>query len=383
MKVALVHDWLTGMRGGERCLESLARLYPDATIFTLLHVPGSVSPEIERHEIRTSYLQKIPGIARWYRRFLPLFPSAIESLDLRGHDLVISVSHCVAKGVVPPPDAAHFCYCLTPMRYVWDMYADYFGPGKAGLLTRAAAALAAPRLRAWDVSSCARVDRFAAISRHVAGRIRRFYGIEAEVLHPPVDCSRFRVGTGPGEFYLVVSALVPYKRVDLAVAACTRLGLPLRVIGEGPEERKLRAAAGPTVEFLGRKGDPEVAEHYERCRAFLFPGEEDFGITPLEAHACGRPVVAYGRGGILDTVVPDGKPGGEPEPGAASPTGLHFAPQTQEALEDAIRRIEDGRARFDSRALRARAESFDKPVFERKLRQFCADGEALAASRRG
>jgi len=277
----------------------------------------------------------------------------------------------------------HLCYLLTPMRYVWDMAADYFGPGKAGRLTRAAAAVVSPFLRNWDVASCHRVDQFAAISRHVADRVQRYYGREAQVLHPPVDCQRFTVGSGPGEGYLVVSAFVPYKRVELAVEACTRLGRPLTVIGKGPEEATLRAKAGPTVRFLGWKSNDAIAAHYRDCRAFLFPGEEDFGITPLEAQASGRPVIAYGRGGICDTVVPAPPHAGRPALFEGPPTGILFQEQTVDALCDAIERFEREADQFDPAALRAHAERFDLPHFERRLRAFTDAGAALCAERRG
>jgi glycosyltransferase involved in cell wall biosynthesis len=362
--VALVHDWLTGMRGGERCLEVFCELFPEADLFTLLHVPGSVSPLIERQRIVTSFVHRLPAVATRYRYYLPLFPAAVETFDLRGYDLVLSSSHCVAKGARPAPGARHVCYCFTPMRYVWDLYDDYFGRG-AGPLTRALMPPVAARLRRWDRTSSGRVDRFAAISRHVAARIERYYERSAEVIYPPVDVQRFEVAADSDDaFYLVVSALAPYKRIDLAIQAAMRVGRRLLVVGSGPEERRLHALAGPGVEFLGRRSDPEVAELYRRCRAVLFPGIEDFGIVPLEAMAAGRPVIAFAGGGVLETVVP---PGGD-----RPPTGLFFHAQTVDALADAMRRLESGAVAFDPKALRSRAEEFDRGRFKETIGSFLA-----------
>jgi glycosyltransferase involved in cell wall biosynthesis len=369
MRVALVHDWLTGMRGGERCLEVFCELYPDADLFTLLHVPGAVSPVIERRRIVTSFVQHLPRAATVYRNYLPLFPAAVARFDLRGYDLVLSSSHCVAKGARVPPDAVHVCYCFTPMRYVWDRYDDYFGRG-AGALTRAAMPPIAAALRRWDRRSSGRVHHFIGISRHVAERIRVCYARSADVIYPPVDAQRFQVADdSDGDFYLVVSALAPYKRVDLAVRAAGRLGRRLLVVGSGPEAPRLKALAGPTVEFLGWRNDAEIAELYRRCRALLFPGLEDFGIVPLEAMAAGRPVIAFAAGGALETVVPTG--GDEP------PTGVFFPEQTVEALAAAILTFEGQADRFVPKALRAHAEIFDRPRFkdqiaaylERRLRE--------------
>jgi glycosyltransferase involved in cell wall biosynthesis len=361
LRVALVHDWLTGMRGGERCLEVFCELYPQADLYTLLYVPGSVSPTIERRRIVTSFVQKLPGVARYYRHYLPLFPAAIERFDLRGYDLVLSSSHCVAKGVLAP-GGPHVCYCFTPMRYVWDMYGEYFGRS-AGFLTRALMPPVAAALRRWDRRASRRVDHFVAISRLVADRIQRFYGRSAEVIYPPVDVQRFRLAEEePEDFYLVVSALAPYKRVDLAVAAASRLGRRLVVVGSGPEEAKLRAQAGRTVEFLGWRDDDEVADLYRRSRALLFPGLEDFGIVPLEAMASGRPVIAFGAGGALETVVP--LDGDEPA------TGLFFPEQTVEALVQTIGRFEHEAHRFAPKSLRARAEQFDRPRFKERIAKY-------------
>ncbi len=364
MRVALIHDWLTGMRGGERCLEVFCELFPDADLFTLLHVRGSVSPTIENRRITTSFLQRLPAMEVRYRALLPLFPWAVERFDLRGYDLVLSSSHSVAKGVRVPRGALHLCYCFTPMRYVWDRYDDYFG-ARAPWPVRLLMPPVAEALRLWDRRTATRVHHYIAISRFVAERIARCYGREAEVIYPPVDLQRFRLSEEAGEFYLVVSALTPYKRVDLAVEAANRLGVRLVVVGSGPEERRLRARAGPTVEFLGWRSDAEVAELYARCRALLFPGVEDLGIVPLEAMASGKPVLAFDRGGARETVVPL-------EPGIESPTGLYFSSQTVGALVDAIHRFEANAHRFVPKALRAHAENFDRPLFKERIAAYVA-----------
>ncbi len=364
MRVALVHDWLTGMRGGERCLEVFCELFPDAPLFTLLHVPGSVSPTIENRRITTSFLQRFPGIESRYRYLLPLFPWAIERFDLQGYDLILSASHCVVKGVRVPAGALHLCFCFTPMRYVWDLYRDYFGE-RAGRAARLLMPPVAAALRRWDRATAKRVHHFVAISRFVAERIRRCYGRAADVIYPPVDIRRFRLAEEPGEFYLMVSALTPYKRVDLALTAVNRLGVRLVVVGSGPEEVRLRALAGPTVKLLGWRSDDEVSELYARCRALLFPSVEDFGIAPLEAMASGRPVIALGHGGARETVVPLND-------GAEAPSGVFFAEQTVESLVEAIRRFEANAHRFDPKALRAHAEAFDRPLFKERIEAWVA-----------
>jgi glycosyltransferase involved in cell wall biosynthesis len=357
-RVALVHDWLTGMRGGERCLEVFCELFPEAPLFTLLHVPGSVSPTIERRRIVTSFVQRLPGAATRYRQYLPLFPAAVRALPLDGYDLVLSLSHCAAKAVRVAPGALHLCYCFTPMRYVWDLEDDY--ARGAHWLTRAALPPVAAALRRWDRRTEG-VDAFVAISHHIADRIRRVYGRDSEVIHPPVDVARFHPAGAVDDYYLVVSALVPYKRIDVAVAAATRLGRRLLIVGSGPEEARLRALAGPTVTFLGWRADAEVAELYARCRAVLFPAVEDYGIVPLEAAAAGRPTLALGRGGALETMVglDDGR-----EP----PTAVFFAEPTVESLVGAIQTFEQAAHRFDPRALRARAARFDRPIFADRVR---------------
>ncbi len=365
MKVALVHDWLTGMRGGERVLEVFCELFPEADLFTLLHVPGTVSPTIERMRIHTSFVQKLPLVARMYRRYLPIFPKAIESFDLSEYGFVLSCSSCVAKGVRPRAGIAHVCYCNTPMRYVWDMFEDYFGPMAhlaGGRLTHWAAARMAVRLRAWDVRTCDRVTHFIANSRHVADRIRRHYNRESTVICPPVDGYRFPPPARhwrEGEYYLVLGALAPYKRTELAVEAADRLKYPLWVVGGGQDERKLKAISGSRVKWLGPGSDAQVPGYYAGCRALIFPGEEDFGIVPLEAMASGRPVVAYGKGGALETVIDS--------------TGVLFPEQTVESLLAAVERLEAEAEKYDPAVMRRHALEFDKPIFKERIRSYIFD----------
>jgi glycosyltransferase involved in cell wall biosynthesis len=355
-RVALVHDWLTGMRGGEKVIEVLGSLYPEAPLHTLFHFPGSVSPEIESHPIRTSFLQNAPGIRRHYRSYLPLFPAAIEELDLSGFDVVLSSSHCVAKGVIAPPDAFHLCYCHTPMRYAWDQEHAYF-PKRHGAGPRLRS-LALTALRAWDVSSAVRVNLFVANSRFVARRIETYYGRSAEVVHPPVDVDFFTPGPERGkhgkEYCLMVSALAPYKRIELAMAACEKLEIELRIVGEGPERKRLAGIATPNVHFLGTVGPEKLRDLYRGASLFLQPGVEDFGIASVEALACGTPVVAAARGGILD-VVEDGRHG-VLYPDWEGPSALAGA-------IDKARRIE-----FNGLDLRNRAESFAVSRFIDRIR---------------
>jgi len=389
VRVALVHDWLTGMRGGERCLEALCDLFPGADLFTLLHVRGSVSEMIERRRIHTSAIQALPFAASRYRYYLPLFPWAVEQLPLEGYDLILSGSHCVAKGVKPSPRALHIAYVYTPMRYIWDMQEAYVEPGRMGPLSRPLLRAVAGRLRRWDLDANDRVDHFAAISQHVAGRIRRHYGREAEVIYPPVETARFHIANRSDDYFLVAGAFAPYKRIDLAIEACNRLGRRLVIVGEGQEGRRLRRMAGPTIEFLGWRPDDEFAGLLGRCRALIFPGEEDFGILPVEAMACGRPVIAYGKGGVTETVVPlnsfefrvssdasrecvNPKPETQ-NPKPETPTGVFFYEQTVEALMGAIELYERSADRFGPEGLRARALTFDRSIFEKRMAAFISE----------
>ncbi len=303
MRVAIIHDWLTGMRGGEKVLEAFCELFPAAPIYTLLHNRGSVSSIIESHTVRTSFLQHLPFVKNQYRNYLPLFPRAIERFQLQNYDLIISSSHCVAKGVIPAPSAFHISYCHTPMRYIWSHYDDYFGDHRVGLLKRIALPAVRDYLCEWDVSSNQRVDQFIANSKTVADRIRKFYGRESRVIYPPVDVLFFTpAATDRASFYLIVSALVPYKRIDVAIDTFNRNGRSLVIVGTGPEYKRLKGMAQPNIQFLGRIEAQELRELYRRAAALIQPGEEDFGINVVEALACHCPVVALARGGAQETV---------------------------------------------------------------------------------
>ena len=357
MRVALVHDWLTGRRGGELVLAQLVRLFPTSEIFTLLHVPGSVGPDVEARPIHTSPLQRLPGIAHRYRATLPLMPAALRFLDLRGFDLVISSSHCVAKGARVPPGTPHLAYVHSPMRYMWDQFDAYFGPGRASLPVRLAAAGARPWLQAWDRRTAADPDLLVANSHHVARRIAQFWGRQAEVIHPPVALARFPVqasAAGRGGYFLWLGALAPYKRVDLAVEAFRHTGHVLWIAGDGQDARLLRSGLPPNVRWLGKVADADVPEIYRGARALVFPGEEDFGIAPLEALASGRPVIALARGGALETLTPE--------------TGVFFDAPSAEALVAALGRFEAAERSFDPARARGRAELFSEERFRAAVR---------------
>lgn len=320
VRAALVHDWLTGMRGGEKVLAAIASMVPEAPIFTLVHVPGSVDPDLESRTIHSSWIERLPGARRTgakggYRRYLPLFPAAIEDFDLTAYDLILSTSHCVAKGVIPAPGARHVCYCHSPMRYAWDQEHVYF-PRRTGPMARVRNLLLS-RLRTWDAASSHRVDTFIANSRFVAARIARYYGRDAVVVPPPVAIETFTPSNAhdrtayrsPGDGSeteaprcLMVAALAPYKRIDVAVAACRRLGLGLDIVGTGPERRRLERTVGDDVRLLGHVSADRLASLYRDALCFVQPGVEDFGIAAVESLACGTPVVALARGGVVDIV---------------------------------------------------------------------------------
>lgn len=359
-QVVLVHDWLTGMRGGEKCLEPVCRRWPDSRLITVLHKRGSVSSDIEGMQIQTSLLNRLPRVDRYYRYLLPVMPF-VAGWKIDPADLVLSFSHCVAKSAVPPPGVPHVCYNFTPMRYAWHMKDSYFRRG--GLFGRMKA-VAIDRLmsalREWDRRTSHRVTHFIAISKYIQRRIRDCYDRESTVIYPPVDTEFYSpTGVPREDFYLVVSALAPYKRFDLAVDACRKLGKPLVVIGSGQELARLKATAGNGISFLGWQSDEVIRDYLRRARALLFPGEEDFGIVPLEAQGCGCPVIGFGRGGLTETVRPIGS--------GPEPTGVFFDEQTVDAAAEAIERFERDADRFDPRAARRQAVHFRKERFESEL----------------
>jgi glycosyltransferase involved in cell wall biosynthesis len=363
-RALLVHDWLTGMRGGEKCLEVLCRRWPHSQLFTLLHKLGSVSPAIEALEIHTSFLQHFPQVHRYYRYLLPLVPLAVEEWRPPPCDIVVSFSHCAAKSVRPPRGVPHVCYCFTPMRYAWHMREAYFGRGR-GLKARAVERLLGA-LRGWDLRTADRVTHFIAISEAVRRRITDCYGRDSVVIYPPVDTDFYTPAAVPREdYYLAVSAFAPYKRLDLAIAACNRLRQRLVIIGSGQDEARLRSLAGPTIHFLGWQPDEAIRDHLRRCRALIFPGEEDFGIVPVEANACGTPVIAFGRGGATETIAPLG--------GREAPTGIWFTEQHVECLVHAMELFAKSTAAFEPPLLRRQALHFTAQRFARNLFKYLDD----------
>ena len=366
LKVALVHDYLNQYGGAERVLEELHALFPEAPVYTSMYWPEKMSPTIRRLDVRTSFMQRLPMVTRNHQPFLLLYPLAFESFDFSEFDVVISNSSAFCKGVVTAPGTLHLCYCLTPMRWVWNYHA-YVDRERLGWMARMVLPAAISQLRAWDVATAQNVDRFLAISRTVSSRVRKYYRRDSTVIYPPVNCDAFALPPAPVEdYYLVVARLMPYKRIDLAVDAFTRLGIPLKVVGRGRDEAELRARAGRNVEFVGHVSDAELKQLYARCRGFVFPGEEDFGIAPLEANASGRPVIAYAAGGALDTVI-DGQ------------TGVLFERQEVECLIASVKQAET--TDWDSVELRRHARRFDRQVFRDQLLAFV--GESVAAHAAG
>jgi glycosyltransferase involved in cell wall biosynthesis len=364
MKVAIIHYWLVGMRGGEKVVEALCEMYPQADIFTHVYVPEMVSDRIRRHRIIPTFINALPRASTMYKTYLPLMPLALEQLDLRGYDLIISSESGPAKGIIAPPEAVHVCYCHTPMRYIWNMYHDY--RQSAGWLARRMMPPLTHYLRMWDVSSAMRVDSFVANSATVSQRIRRYYGLDSIVIHPPVDTDAFSpvLPSEVGDYFLMVGELVPYKRPDLAVRAFNEMKLDLVVIGGGEMLNDIRRLAGPTVKVLGQQPFDVLKQHYARCRALIFPGEEDFGMVPVEAMASGRPVVAYGRGGAVETV-------------ASGLSGVFFAQQTVADISSAVRTI--SQIEIDPGKIAAHAEQFGSDQFVRQMR---AHIDSLLAQKR-
>jgi len=354
MRVALIHYWLTNMRGGERVLEAFCDMFPEATIFTHVVDRDKISAKLKRHEIRTTFISKFPFATSHYQKLLPFMPRALEEIDLSEFDLVISSESGPAKGVITPPHAFHLCYCHSPMRYIWDLYPHY--QKSAGFLARQVFPGIAHRLRTWDVTSAARVDQFIANSNFVKRRIEKYYRRDAAVIHPPVAVSEFaqsRAGA-TADYFLAAGELVGYKRFDLVVDAFTQLGLPLKIVGDGEQSKELQRRAGPSIEFLGRVDFEELKQRFAECRALVFPGEEDFGMVPVEVMATGRPVIAFGRGGALD-IVEDDK------------TGILFPKQTTESLIGAVHRFQD--TEFDVDQIQKSTERFSSDEFKIQVRE--------------
>lgn len=355
-RVALIHYWLVAMRGGERVLEKLLAMYPGADIFTHVHDPAKTSDAIRAAHVQESFIGRMPGAKKHYQKYLPLMPMALEELDLREYDLVVSSESGPAKGVITRPDALHVCYCHSPMRYLWDHYHDY--KSSAGRLSRMAMPLMFHRLRQWDVSSSSRVDGFIANSTFIARRIRRVWGREARVVHPPVSVDEFTPAASAdiSDRYLWVSQMTPYKRADVALEAFNRLGRPALMVGDGEMYKYIRKNAGPNVEVRQRLNFDELKQAYATCRALVFTPEEDFGIVPVEANASGRPVIAYGRGGARDSVV-EGK------------TGLFYQDHNADGLIDAIHRFEEWESDFRPADAVENAQRFSPEVFDRRFRE--------------
>jgi glycosyltransferase involved in cell wall biosynthesis len=360
MRTALVHDWFLTLGGAERVLEQMAILYPEAPIYFVIMDPEVLPPTIRQHRLHETWIRRLPRARSWYKRYLPLMPWAIEDLDLSSYDLVLSDCSAMAKGVLTGANTLHVSYLHTPTRYLWDKYQEY-RKEEAGPISRVAVSPFFSFLRRWDRLAADRPDVLVANSRAVKRRIRKHYRRDSVVVHPPVDVDRFQVGEGPGDYYLVLSRLVPYKRFDLAVQACTRLKRPLIVAGDGPDLPRLKKFAGPTVKFVGRVSDEEAARLMAGSRALLFPGEEDFGIIQVEVQAAGRPVVAYGRGGAEDTVV-DGE------------TGVLFHEQALDPLIAAMETVE--RQSWDGQRIRRHAEQFRPERFREQYEAVVSDALA-------
>ena len=357
IKTAIVHEWLTTYGGSERVVEEFCRIFPDAPIYTTVYNEKNMGKIFPKEKVVTSFMQKIPGSSRYYTKMLSMMPRAFESFDLGGYDLVLSSSSSCAKGVLTRAGTLHVSYVHTPMRYAWDLYHEYMA--SAGFITRTAMRRILPKIRQWDALTALRVDHFLANSTETQHRIKKIYRRNADVIHPPVNTDFFTPGSEEAEdFYLVLSRFVPYKRIDIAIEACNKLKRKLVIIGDGSQKARLESMAGPTVTFTGRLNDMETREYYRKCRAFLFPGLEDFGITPVEAMACGKPIIAYGKGGALDTVVP-GK------------TGLLFSEQSAESLGKAM--LEFEQTEFDPAVIRTHAEGFSADRFRDQIYQFITE----------
>ena len=356
-KIALVHYWLVGMRGGEKVVESICRIFPHIDIYTLIYNKDKISDLINSKKIYTSFIQKMPFAKKKHQVYLPLMPVAIEQFDLSGYDIVISSESGVAKGILTKPETCHICYCHSPMRYLWNMYFDYLNNEKMGCLKKNFIRWYFNYLRVWDIASSYKVDYFVCNSNNVKKRVLKYYKRESDVIYPPVNVNGFKFSEEKDDFYLAISQLVSYKRIDLAVDAFNSLGKELFIIGDGPERKNLEKKAGKNIKFLGWQEDDVLKDYYSRAKAFIFPGEEDFGITPVEAQASGTPVIGYGKGGLLETVI-DGV------------TGLFFKEQSAGALIEAVNRFEKMQDTLDRKKMLENAKKFDVCIFEKNIKDF-------------
>ena len=355
MRTALVHDYLNQAGGAERVVECLHEVFPEAPIFTSIYDRDKMPEIFRKMDIRTSFMQCLPLVMKHFKKYLPLFPFAFQSFDLSGYDLILSSSSAWGKGIKKEKGSLHICYCHSPMRFVW-MYEDYMEKEEYGPIIRMLLIPVLKWLKKWDLKTSGQVDHFIANSRTTQKRIKLFYGRDSEVIHPPVDTSFFKPYNNKiSDYFLVVSRLNPYKHIDLAIEAFNELGYPLYVIGSGPDEKRLKKLAKGNINFLGKLPDDEIVKYYSGCRAFILPGEEDFGLTPVEAQACGRPVIAYRAGGALESVV-------------EGVTGVFFDEQERSSLIDAVREFE--MMSFDLKGIRENALKFDKDVFKRKIKEF-------------
>jgi glycosyltransferase involved in cell wall biosynthesis len=376
MRIAIVHHWFVTQGGGERVAEVIGGMFPEADLFTLVADPSLVPPGLAKRRTTSSFLQKVPGARKIHRHLLPLYPFAVEQLDLTDYDLVLTSDSGPMKGVITHQNAIHICYCHSPMRYLWDSYHAY--AGQMSRLSRFVFSLSAHYVRGWDYQAAQRVTHFIANSEYVARRISHYYRRGSTVIHPPIDTEKAVLAKSPGDYYLAVGRLVAYKRTEILIEACNQLGRPLHIVGDGPEIKRLRAIAGPTIQFLGKLSSAELWHTYAHCRALLFAADEDFGMVPLEAQACGRPVVAYGKGGSLETVRGYHDRAGRPVRDDEDATGVFFYEQNADAVARAILRFEAIEDEFSPEAIQAHARQFDTSVFVEKLRQFVSD--VLAAS---
>jgi glycosyltransferase involved in cell wall biosynthesis len=366
LRVAIVHYWFVGRAGGERVVEALAEIFPQADLFSLVADRSTLAPVLQNRKLQTSFLQDVPGAKKFHRHFLFLQPFALEQFDLSDYDLVISSESGPAKGVITSPKTCHICYCHSPMRYIWDMYPEY--RRRMNFLVSTVFSLTAHYVRLWDCASARRVDYFVSNSRFTASRIQKYYGRESTVIHPPVDAASNEICRTHDGYYLTVGRLVDYKRFDLAIAACTKLGRRLKIIGAGPSEKRLRRMAGPSVEFLGPVNDAELRKNLAGCRALLFPGEEDFGIVPVEAQSFGKPVVAYASGGALETI----RGVFSTEAGMENPTGVFFAEGSLAGLTGGILEFEALEREFRPEGIREHSLQFDRAIFKRRMSEFIA-----------